>query len=743
MLYKLASCSFFLLLSLISFAQIDKEFWFAVPYANPTNGRTPVYLRFEAYTSATTITVDIPANPSMGNKIITLNANTATSVDLSSWLSSLENKTPNTILNRGLHITATNEISVYYELYGTSAYSAGTNSDLFSLKGRNALGTSFLTPFQTTWDNYADIDAWASFDIVATQDNTTITITPTQPIVGHQANTSFTITLNKGQTWSGRATTVDASSRPAGTIVMSDKPIAITVKDDSMYKDGSWDMGGDQIVPVSQLGIEYIVMKHTEDEETDNDKAYILATADNTDIFFSGNTTAAVTLQKTQQFEVDITESLYIKTSNPVYVIHVTGFGSELAEAILPQINCTGSKELGFVRSNSEDFVINILTKKGNEGSFTLNNSTSLITAADFDTIAGAPQWLFASKQLSTTQIPALKANLLKNSSGYFQLSIMNGSVSTTGFRYGYFSDFGFVDLGPDQTLCPGTETELSAGIQKDSYLWSTGETTPTIIAKDSGTYTVIVTKEQCPPFKDTIHISYSPHTGPVIINNDDSICAYEHVRINTNTDYHAFVWSTGATTSSIVAALPGNYVVTADNQYGCSYKDSVKITLLPLPQGIISYSPANDKDFCSTDSSGIVQLTAPAHYTSYVWYNGDTTQSILTSRNNNGLYSVKLTNKYGCVNVITAEIDCSTYIEIYNLITPNGDGKNDFLEVKGLLPDTYALKIYNSWGSLVYSNDNYNNVWDGPALEDGVYYYSLTHHKGKKNFKSWLHVIH
>jgi len=740
MVYRYLICSFFILLSFTSIGQIDKEFWFAVPYANPTNGRVPVFLRIQAYSSPATITINIPANPGFTGKTITLNANQATSIDLSSWLTNLENQTENTILNRGLHIVSTKEISVYYELYGTSNYAPGTNSDLFTLKGRNALGTSFFTPFQTTWNNQIDIDAWASFDIVATEDSTQIKITPAQTIVGHQASVPFTITLNKGQTWSGRALLVDASIRPTGTTIQSTKPIAVTVKDDSMLKDDSWDLGGDQIVPIEQLGTEYIIMKHANDSITDNDNAYILAIAPNTDIFTGGNTTPIATLQTGQQLEIDITETIYLTASNPVYIIHVTGFGNELAEAILPQINCTGSKELGFIRSNDEDLVLNILTKKGNEGNFTLNNKTTLIQASDFNAITGTTQWVYASKLFSTKDIPALKANLLQNSSGYFHLSVMNGSADRTGFRYGFFSDFGFVDLGPDQTLCPGGETELSAGIQKDSYLWSTGETTPTIIAKDSGTYSVIVTKEQC-SFKDTVHISLYPLTEKIIINKDDSICIYQQVVINTNSNYQSFLWSTGEKTNSITVSKQGIYSVTANNQYGCTNNDSVTITVLPSPQGNITYSPTNDKDFCSTDLS-LVDLSAPPNFKSYLWYNGQTTQTIQTPRNDNGIYSVKVSNNYGCEDTITTIIDCSTYIEVYNLITPNGDSMNDFFEVKGLLPNTYALKIYNSWGALVYSDDAYDNIWKGKPLEDGVYYYSLIHYKGKRNFKGWLHVV-
>lgn len=739
MIYRFLLGTLLLFLSTNSFAQIDKEFWFAAPYVNPTNGRVPVYLRIQSFDAATIITISIPAKSSFTPIQIQLTANSSYSLNISSWLNQIENEQTNTVLPNGLHIVSLKEISVYYEVYGASAYSAGTNSDLFTLKGRNALGTEFYTPFQTRFNNYPGINAHASFDIVATKDNTQITITPTAPIVGHVPLVPFTITLNKGETWSCQAFYLEAIDRPTGSHITATKPIAVTIKDDSMFKGNNWDLGGDQLIPISQLGTEYIVIKHILNSQTDNDYAYILATEDNTAIFTDSNPTPITTLNKGMQLEIAIQHTLYITSSKPIYVLHVTGFGNELAEAILPQINCTGSKEVGFIRSNNEILVLNILTRIGAEGSFTLNGNAGLIKSTDFRAVPASSNWLFASIEFSITQIPALQANLLKNTTGYFHLGLMNGLPDHTGFRYGYFSDFGFTSLGSDTTICSNSPIELFAGIQKDSYLWApNGETTATIFTQDSGSYSVIVTKETC-KFKDTIHVAFFPQTGPVIINDEDSICANKTLTIKTKTDYSGFKWSTGATTDSIVVSSTSTYKITATNVYGCIVQDSVHITSLPLPHGTISHSPNDAQLFCSTQ---VIDLIAPNNYKTYEWFDGSTNQHLQTTKTLDGTYWVTLTDSLSCKNKITTEIDCSVFIEVYNLITPNGDGKNDFFEIEDLQKNTYALKIYNSWGSLVYSNDNYNNDLNSDFLEDGIYYYSLTHYKNKRNLKGWLHVL-
>ena len=86
-------------------------------------------------------------------------------------------------------IKASTEITAYYEvgiLY---------NPEIFSLKGQNALGTEFYTPFQNFANNGV---GYSSFDIIATEDNTIISITPSNNIVGYSANIVFTVNLNKG-----------------------------------------------------------------------------------------------------------------------------------------------------------------------------------------------------------------------------------------------------------------------------------------------------------------------------------------------------------------------------------------------------------------------------------------------------------------------------------------------------------------------------------------------------------------
>ena len=78
--------------------------------------------------------------------------------------------------------------------------------------------------------------------------------------------------------------------------------------------------------------------------------------------------------------------------------------------------------------------------------------------------------------------------------------------------------------------------------------------------------------------------------------------------------------------------------------------------------------------------------------------------------------------------NVATDVKDVIGDVIAPNVITPNGDGKNDFFVIDGLeLNPVNTLSIFNRWGNEVYrSNGSYKNDWNGNGLNEGTYYYLL-----------------
>lgn len=103
--------------------------------------------------------------------------------------------------------------------------------------------------------------------------------------------------------------------------------------------------------------------------------------------------------------------------------------------------------------------------------------------------------------------------------------------------------------------------------------------------------------------------------------------------------------------------------------------------------------------------------------------------------------------------NDASATIDPICLI-VYNEFSPNGDGNNDLFRIDCI--QNYPgnkLEVFNRYGTLVYSKNNYNNDWDGTAnasgtigednkLPTGTYYYILNIGAGESPKQGWLYLI-
>jgi gliding motility-associated-like protein len=74
------------------------------------------------------------------------------------------------------------------------------------------------------------------------------------------------------------------------------------------------------------------------------------------------------------------------------------------------------------------------------------------------------------------------------------------------------------------------------------------------------------------------------------------------------------------------------------------------------------------------------------------------------------------------------------------NLVTGNGDGKNDLLNIEALsfYPEN-ELVIFNRWGKEVFSASPYQNNWPSADVQPGTYFYRLQ--AGGKSVTGWVMV--
>lgn len=563
-------------------AQSGTDFWFAPPYVSHLHnapGGVPIYLLLSSMGAATTVTVSQPANGGFTPIVVNIPAGKSRRIDLTSFQAQLETTPTNTVLNTGLRIVATTPITANYEESNTN------NPEDFALKGANALGKEFYIPlhnFAPYANNVfaAPHQAIASFDIVASQNNTIVTIYSPVPVDGHPALTQFSVTLNIGQTYSCGFSGTNfqlPSTHPAGAVVLSDKPVAITVKDDSDHNasGGCYDLIGDQIIPVNILGEDYVAVKGFLNNGG-NESVFITATKNNTAVYLDGNTTPIRTMFAGETFRIDMDtittpadNSIYVRTSLPTYATHVTGFGCEMGSAILPPLNCAGSRQVNFVRSTNEAFYVTLLVRSTATNNFNITGpGTATINPASFTTVPGTGgQWKAARIQYSLTEVPVDSGFSVTNSADVFALGLINGG-GTSGCRYGYFSEFVapiVADAGPDQTVCANDTAKLVGSISGGA---TTGKWTSTgtgvflpnntmLNAKyvpssaDIATASVTLTLTStsiCAPQQDQMVITFTP--APVVIAGPDQTICKNNPNITLNgsvTIATGGLWSGGA----------------------------------------------------------------------------------------------------------------------------------------------------------------------------------------------------
>ncbi len=93
---------------------------------------------------------------------------------------------------------------------------------------------------------------------------------------------------------------------------------------------------------------------------------------------------------------------------------------------------------------------------------------------------------------------------------------------------------------------------------------------------------------------------------------------------------------------------------------------------------------------------------------------------------------------------------EATTGINVYNAISPNGDGMNDFLKIENIeLYPNNSITVYTRWGDKVFEQAEYNNIeniFEGKSnigknrqLLEGTYYYVVEKGDGSKNESGFI----
>ena len=434
-----------LLSSLSAWAQVGKQFWFASPEMALHSADMRMYLCVAADSADADVTIAMPAMPSYSAQTVHVSAfdfqRIILAEDYASYMQHIA-AYHNQIQPRAIQITASAPVSCYVQM-------TGVNGEIYTLKAENALGTEFMLALQnrfrnsnTTSSKQTYANAYASAQIIATEDNTTVSIYPTQVLYGDTAVIPRSIVLNAGEVYSFRADSKRAEAHPTASRIVADKPVSVLTMDDSMspyQKYMGEDAVADQQVPLSLLGNDYIVISNG--------------------LHWEGVFVTDIASGTTEFISMDNRPALYIHRDHLVQVLQLTGFGNEAGGTPLPTLTNSGSRRVSYIRpQDSKWTTIHILTRTTNTDALWVNGHKP--DAALFTPVPEVEEWSYATIDIS--RFPKDQVFTVSSDKDVFHLSVIDASSASvnkkgqpipTSCSFGYFSSYSFPS--PEEPIVP------------------------------------------------------------------------------------------------------------------------------------------------------------------------------------------------------------------------------------------------------------------------------------------------
>jgi len=334
--------------------------------------------------------------------------------------------------------------------------------------------------------------------------------------------------------------------------------------------------------------------------------------------------------------------------------------------------------------------------------------------------------------------------------------------VSDT-FHIEIVSDGVLANFEPKLThLCEDYPTVHLTNLSKnaDTYFWDfgngrtfQGENPPDFKYNQEGDFIITLTSKNpdCEDFeKDTVTIQaelVSEFMANIRVSENQFICETDPIQLEAygGTRYE---WTPIETLNDPNIPNPianpkvtTDYNVTIYSPRGCGVDTTIRIEVSPeiqLDFGVASTLKCGEKANLTFENNS-------TNADAFTWDmgNGETFEgqnppaSFIYEKS--GIYTVTLeAHNKACSARQELAVAVSNVIPP-NVITPNGDGKNDVFDI-GVLESGWKLKIYDRWGKEVYQSDSYQNDW-GNSASNTMYFYRLTS-PSDETCTGWLQIF-
>lgn len=390
-----------------------KEFWVSFignGYKYHPDVSSDGWLRVQLLVSAQRDCEGDIINPNTGwTRHFSVEANNIFSIDLEEEQCYIETSDYETVVNKGLQIITTDTVSVYCANIATYSFDA---SFVLPVQG---LADDYIiqTHEQSGGNSYCPTSA---FVIVATEDNTTIDITPSVNTLGDKwAGEEYSITLNKGQAYQVRSnqSLFDSRDLSGSRVTARDcKKIAVfngnnlTLVPADAFTDS--DCIFEQAMPLHSWGRKFAV---TSSCNRDEDYIKITSSTDENQIRRNGLPICTLDANESYTFKLEsYDKSCYIEASHScaVYLYNSSsnghGFGAPSMVWISPieqRIDAITFATFNYNHTNVNigQHYVNIIVESQDIESVMLDGE--LLNASQFEPIAGNPDYQFITKEIS------------------------------------------------------------------------------------------------------------------------------------------------------------------------------------------------------------------------------------------------------------------------------------------------------------------------------------------------------
>jgi gliding motility-associated-like protein len=227
-----------------------------------------------------------------------------------------------------------------------------------------------------------------------------------------------------------------------------------------------------------------------------------------------------------------------------------------------------------------------------------------------------------------------------------------------------------------------------------------------------------------------TLQIRISPNVKAQFMTPVLGCIPYTAVFNNTSEGGLQFNWDFGdGTTSSETNPTHlypsvGSYTVklVATDSTTCNGSDSVEFTISTQTKPDAGFTVSPQPPLSNT---AIVFDNSSSGGSSYKWFFGDgdsvitnSTASVSHIYNASGTFNAcqVVLNNAGCSDTSCRDVQAliTPLFDVPNAFSPNGDGINDQIFVRGYGIAKMKWTIYNRWGTMVFQSTDKNTGWDG-----------------------------